>query len=71
MGLFESHPRLDLLVTSVGSGIGYLIGELGQVVPPGRSTGRVDGESNPDEVDGVPIGAIGRIVFSSERSISG
>ena len=51
---------LDLPLVPGGSGIGNLMGDLYRVARLGDSIG-CDDDSNPDEIDGVPTGALGRI----------
>ena len=51
---------LDLSFVLGGSGVGYRMGDLYRVARLGDSIG-CDDDSNPDETDGVPTGALGRV----------
>ena len=54
---------LDLPFVLGGSGVGYRMGDLYRVARLGDSIG-CDDDSNPDETDGVPTGALGRVEWS-------
>ena len=51
---------LDLPSVLGGSGVGNLMGDLYRVARLGDLIG-CDDDSNPDETDGVPTGALGRV----------
>ena len=63
--MLASHPRPNPPPALGGSGVGYLMGDMGWVTRLGSLAGCVD-ESNSDKADGVPIGA-GRTVVDDSN----
>ena len=60
-----SHLRPNPPPALGGSGVGYLMGDMGRVTRLGSLAGGVD-ESNSDKADGVPIGAGRTVVVDSD-----
>ena len=70
-GFDESHPRSELIGTLSVSSVGYLMGDLFPFGRCGVSIASVEDDPNPEEVDGVPMGAIETLALFLRLSTCG